>query len=129
MQFNKRNLPGFRSEIATALASIEAKHGVKFDLGRITFTDTNFRVKLECTSASDNSGNSVDPRETKFLANTWRYNISNAAFGKSFTSRGRKFKIVGLNPRAKKYPLSVEDAKGGRFKMPMSELPNNLKAR
>ena len=129
MEFTKSNLPGFRADIATALASVEAKHGVKFDLGRISYTATNFRVKLECNSASDQSGNAVDPRLTKFLANTFRYNISDAAFGQTFTSRGRKFKIVGLNPRAKKYPLSVEDTKGGRYKMPMSALPNNLKAR
>lgn len=129
MQFNRKNLPAFRADIDAALAALETKHGVKFELGRITFTESNFRVKLECTSAADKSGNSVDPRKVKFDANTWRYNISTAAFGQTFTKGGRKYKIVGLNPRAKKYPLQCEAPNGQQWKMPIDSLPTNLRAR
>lgn len=129
MQFNRKNLPSFRTEIEQALAAVEAKNGVKFDLGRITFTESNFRVKLECTSAADKSGNAVDPRQVKFDANVWRYNIAKDAFGKTFTKGGRKYKIVGLNPRAKKYPLNCEAPNGQQWKMPITSLPTNLRAR
>ncbi|MCK5644995.1 MAG: hypothetical protein KAJ19_29615 [Gammaproteobacteria bacterium] len=129
MQFNRKNLNTFRSEINTALAAIEAKHGVKFEIGRITFTDNNFRTRLECTSASDKSGNAVDPRQTKFEANSWKFNIAKDAFGKTFSKGGRKYKIVGLNPRAKKYPLQCEAPNGQQWKMPLDSLPTNLRAR
>lgn len=129
MQFNRKNLPSFRLEIEQALAAVEAKHNVKFELGRITFTDNNFRTKLECTTTADRSGNTVDPRQVKFDANSWRYNIAKDAFGKTFSKGGRKYKIVGLNPRAKKYPLNCEAPNGQQWKMPISSLPQNLRAR
>jgi len=129
MNFNRKNLPGFRLEIEQALAAVEAKHNVKFDLGRITFTESNFRTKLECTSTADRSGNTVDPRQVKFDQNSWRFNIAKDAFGKTFTKGGRKYKIVGLNPRAKKYPLNCEAPNGQQWKMPITSLPQNLRAR
>ena len=128
MQFNRKNLPGFRREIEQALAAVEAKHNVKFDLGRITFTDSNFRVKLECTTTADRSGNAVDPRKVKFDQNSWRYRISKDAFGKTFTKGGRKYTIVGLNPRAKKYPLQCESPNGQQWKMPIEALPQHLRS-
>lgn len=128
MSFTKTNLKNIRADIAEALASVEATYNCKFDLGNIRFSDSNFRAKLECNSVADASGNAINPAEVHFDQNRWRIGIAKDAFGKSFRSQGEKFTIVGINTRAKKYPVQAENARGRRYKFPMSAIPANLKA-
>lgn len=128
MQFNKTNLKIIRADIDAALASVEAKHGIKFNLGNIRFSDNDFRGKLECNSVADASGNAINPAEVHFNDNRWRVGLARDAFGKTFRSNGRTFTIVGVNTRAKKYPVKATDPNGGMYKFPMSSLPANLKS-
>ena len=54
--------------------------------------------------------------------------VKKTAFGKTFTSQGRKFKITGLNTRAKKYPIQASTVGGKRYKFNVSQLPANLRS-
>lgn len=128
MSFTKTNLKNIRADIEAALASVEATYNCKFSLGNIRFSDHNFRGKLECNSVADASGNTINPAEVHFNDNRWRVGLAKDAFGKTFTAQGRRYTIVGVNTRAKKYPVQAETAAGRRYKFPMSALPASLKA-
>lgn len=126
MRFNRTNLKAIRADINTALKAVEKKHGVSFNLGNIRFSDSDFRGKLECFSATDNSGNAVDIDKQNFESKAWLVGVKKTAFGKTFTSQGTKFTITGINTRAKKYPIQATNAKGKRYKFCVSQLPSNL---
>lgn len=128
MSFTKTNLKNIRADIHAALATVEATYNCKFDLGRITFTDNNFRGKLECNSTSDRSGNTINPAEQNFDQNRWKIGIAKEAFGKSFRVNGTKYTITGINTRAKKYPVQATNPQGATYKFAMRQLPANLKA-
>ena len=128
MNFNRTNIKALRADIATALAAVENQHGVSFKLGNIRFSDNDFRGKLECFSASDNSGKAVNVDKQKFESKAFLVGVKTTSFGKTFTSNGRKFTINGINTRAKKYPIQASTATGKRFKFPVSSLPANLRS-
>ena len=124
MQFNRNNLKTIRADISAALASVEAKHDVTFDLGNIRFGDTNFRGKLECNAVADKNGKAVDPNKVKFEQNYFRFGLDKDAYGKTFSKAGRKYTVTGINPRAKKYPVKCTSPNGQVWKMPVSALPH-----
>jgi len=123
MKFNRSKVKQLRNEIATALASVEKKHGVSFDLGRITFTDTDFRGKLTCKSADPDAGRKIFERDAV------RVGVKKEAYGKTFTtSSGRTFRITGINTRAKKYPVNAETVNTKEaYKFAVTMLPKNLR--
>lgn len=128
MYFTKTNLRTIRSDIDAALAAVEAKHDIKFNLGNIRFSNNNFRAKFEANVVADASGNVVNPDEVHFNQNRWRIGIAKDAFGKTFTFQGETFTVSGINTRAKKYPVKANDRNGRRFKFSMNSLPTSLKA-
>ena len=128
MNFNRTNIKALRADIDAALAAVEKQHGVSFKLGNIRFTDNDFRCKLECFSASDNSGNAVNVDKQNFESKAFLVGVKTTSFGKTFTSRGRKFTITGINTRANKYPIQASTANGKRYKFPVTSLPANLRS-
>lgn len=129
MTFDKYNLKTIRNDIDAALATVEAKHGVKFNLGNIRFNSNDFRAKLECVSATNASGNTVNPDQVKFEANAFMFGIKKDAFGKTFKIGKSNYKITGLNPRRHKYPVSaIRVASGRSYKFAVRQLPTRLRS-
>ena len=129
MSITKASLPRIRNDINAALAAVEAKHNIRFNIGRITYeTGSNFRTKLEAVSTADHSGNAINPDKIQFEKNAWRVGVKKDAFGQKFTSGRKHFTITGINTRAKKYPINAVTASGKRYKFPVSMLPSSLQA-
>jgi len=129
MKFNKSNVRQFRADITDALKAVEKQHGVSFSIGNIRFTDNDFRTKLECFSVTDNSGNSVDAAKVAFEQKAFRVGVKKSAYGQTFKQGNRTFKIVGINTRAKVYPIQAESVnRGTRYKFPLSAIPQNLRS-
>ena len=51
-KFENHNLNLLRSEMASALKDIEAKHGIKFDLGNISYSANEFTMKVKAKTLS-----------------------------------------------------------------------------
>jgi len=126
MRFNKSNLKSIRADIDAALKAVEKKHGVSFNLGNIRYSDNDFRGKLECFSATDNSGNTVNIDKQNFESKAWLVGVKKTSFGKTFTVGRKTYTICGINTRAKKYPIQATNAQGQRYKFCVSQLPSNL---
>ena len=122
MKFTRAKVKTLRADIDKALAAIEKKHGVEFNLGTIRFSDTDFRGTLKCVSADKDAGRKMFERDA------FRIGLKRDAYGKTFTHVGRDYRVVGVNTRAKKYPVNVEDvASGGTYKMAAAALPQSLR--
>lgn len=128
MTFDRSNLKTIRNDIDAALAAVEKKHGIKFNLGNIRYSANDFRTKLECVSVTSANGAPVDADKVKFEQNAFLFGVKKDAFGKSFTSHGRRFTITGINPRAKRYPVTAVGPQGGGYKFPVDSLPAKLRA-
>lgn len=121
MTFTRAKVKTLRADIDKALAAVEKKHGVEFNLGTIRFSDTDFRGTLKCVSSDSDAGRKMFERDAL------RVGLKKTSYGKEFTFRARKYRVVGVNTRAKKYPVKVADvATGGTYKMGLDCLPNDL---
>jgi len=114
--FTRANLPQVQSEIDNALKQVGEKLGITFSMGGIRFTSGKFTTKLTANASSDQG--EID--QSEWNANAWKFGFQNDDFGKSFVMRLETYKIVGIKPRSKKYPILGMDKNGKTFKFPAS---------
>lgn len=124
MNITPQTLNQFRQDFEQAVSALEAKYQIKMDLGRITYDEQGFRGKLTAVANSQDESNSI--MELNFKNNAEQYGLKANDLGKSFMSKGRSLKIVGLNPRARRFPIIAEDLVGNKFAVTVSTV-NNLK--
>lgn len=58
--FTKAKIADIRKDIDAALAAVGAKHRIKLEIGRITYTDNSFTTKLTANNTDEN-GNKIIP--------------------------------------------------------------------
>lgn len=133
-RITKAMLGPLRHEIEEALDNILANHGLRAELGSITYTDLSFRAKLEVSvDAEDENGLDVAAKREWDL-HCFRSNLNEDDFGKKFkTPRGEAFTITSYNRRGRKTPvIATRDKDGVEFRFSgsvISELLNRPRRR
>lgn len=117
-QFDRTNLKEIREQIEQALLSVSQKYKIAFKVGSMTFSDNEFRAKLEAVIQSSNSSG-MSVKQIQALENVKKYgfmfNIKETDLGKTFTSNGDTFKFVGIMPNRPKFPILGEDVNNGKL--------------
>jgi len=111
-EFNRQNCRTIDNAINDALKQVEAQFGVTIKIGGGRFSSNEFTTKITVST-----GDGTDAAKEKFGLYAFRYNLKNSDFGKTFTSNGEIFRISGIKPRGKKYPIMAERVRdGARYK-------------
>jgi len=112
-EFNRNNLDIMRASINSKLAELESDFNIKIKLGRIGYSDSNFTAKVECNLVKD--GQVIETIATDFdrYKDAWGLQFS---LGYTFLSNDTRYKVVGLKPRNRKYPIIAETSSGIRYK-------------
>ena len=130
----RSNVATIRSDLDAALRQVAAKHGLDFSLGRITFTATSVRCKLEgisrVTGATANTvtapvnANSADMnRLLQFISDRGlKVDLTKTFY---FAGIGQA-KVIGYIPRRPKYPFVVQTVAGKRYKTSKSSFANSV---
>jgi len=91
---------------------------------RASYTDDVIKFTFEVSTRNeDGSVNSKEASSFKALAREYGFEPSD--LGREFTSLndGKRFRIIGLNTRARKMPIICERLEdGGRYKFPSSNI-------
>lgn len=110
----KESLKTLRADMDAALASVGAKHGVRFRLGSCTFWPTTAKFKLELATVGDN-GVVVDKDMETLRRYTDILGLSMKDLEKTFKLwDGRSYKLAGYVPRRYSRPFVLVDAVSGR---------------
>lgn len=103
----------FRSDFAIAIKHLEKKYELKMDLGNISYSESQFTVKLTVDSTSKKAlGGAKSVNEKNWNKNAPYYGFSKDDFGKTFTKNGRTFTITGWNSRSNKYKIILTSDRG-----------------
>lgn len=116
------NFKQFRREFAEAVTELEQKHGLRIKLGNITYDDFGFKGKIDVTSVGKDAVNDPEALEKiKFAQNCQAFpNISPDDYGREFENSHGTYVVVGLSPKAHKYPIIAKDKSNGKkYKFPM----------
>ena len=103
-----------RDDISEALEPIAEKYGITIEPGNVSYTDIDATMKLSLKAAGD-----VDYELEKFNQLCQSYGFEPEHYRMDVFLSGQRFKLVGFNPKAQKYPLLIEADNGKRYKAPV----------
>lgn len=107
-QFDNKNLDVLRDDLETTLTNYGNKVGLKFDLGRFTYSETNVTMKIESTIDGAKSNREKDlERFTHYKTNdpyTNRYGvIQEGTIVVGYESKNTKYPLIIKKPNGKSY--------------------------
>ena len=109
---DKDKIKEIRKDMDAALRVIGSKHSLAFEIGRITYSDNGFGARVEAVMTS-NSGESK--MAIDFRDKCGKYGFVPEDLGKMFKdSSGNNYRIIGLKPRNRKYPIIAEKLNNGK---------------
>ena len=119
--FNPAALSAIRADMVAALASVEAKYGIKIGLGKINYTDSDFTCKMttmiaDTVAEATADGAKVDPKwVVDFNRSYFVFGLKKEDLGRVIKYQGRDLKLVGTRSRAN-MPLVVQEVGTPNFK-------------
>jgi hypothetical protein len=112
-----KTLTAISADIKLALEAIAVKHGVALAMGRGRYTHTQGTLKVE-VSLLGSDGKGVDKYAEAFTQLADLYGFKASELGTQFKFGNNTFQIIGLNTKAKAYPIlakNVATGKGFKF--------------
>lgn len=106
-------------EMLKACQDVAARHGLVVDAKEVAGVDLRwgfdlaFRVSIPLPD-----GTVLDPERLRFEALAEAFGLSAADYGRQFSTGRETFRLVGIDPRRPKYPVSAEripDGQGFKF--------------
>lgn len=119
---SRKEFTDFRNDVKQALTGIEEKYGISLSLGGITYSDIQFTMKINATVLA--KGKSKDQMVFEEYCNL--YGFKPEDFGKTFSLNNKTFKLISINPKARKYSIIGINEKGDRYKFDLDTVKNNI---
>lgn len=125
-QFDGQTLDVLRAELNEVLKPLSEKHGISFDIGRMSYESDNVRF----TVTSNVVPEGVDPQYAEDYRSLEKYGrmygLSTDDFMKVVEKPGGNITILGVNPKSPKYCINgMKDGK--RFRFTEGTIANYLK--
>ena len=120
-KFDRNAVKEVGAEVAKALQEVADKFGITYDHKGGTFDPTigTFSVKGDFSVAG--------AKQAKFEQLVAYYApLTVEDFNREFTMSGKTLRIVGLNNRAPKKPVILEDSNGGQYKSTVDSVARAL---
>ena len=103
----------FRADFKETVKSLEEKYGIAVTINNISYTKDSFHFKTECceVKAGENK------EEADFKKYCRLYDFTEEDYNKSFTTfNGKRYTLIGFNPKAPKFPYLIKDDNGKVFR-------------
>jgi hypothetical protein len=117
---NEEKIRMVKNDLIAAFNDIGRKHNIVLNMGTLSYNDLYFTVSLK--------GRFLDAQGTTEAADKalWdfyaaKFGLKSEWFGKTITIGTHTYKIVGIAPKARKYPVIGEEH-GKKFKLTSAEV-------
>ena len=98
---------------------VAARHGLVAEAKEIADVDLRWEFDLTFrVSIPLPDGTALDPERLRFEALAEAFGLSSTDYGRQFSADRESFRVVGIDPRRPKYPISAEripDGQGFKF--------------
>ena len=109
--FTKAGLKTIRASLNKAFREVEEAHGIKLNMGNISFDETTFRTKLEASIVNE-KGIVEDRQRTDFTKYATMYDLNPEWLDKEIVLGDDTFTVTGLNTKASKNVVRIEKGNG-----------------
>jgi len=110
-------------EVEKALNGVAEKFGLAVKVGTRRFgtKDMRFPVEFVITEVDKDSGEMLSPEAMAYKKLAGSFGLDSEWLGAEFETYQGRYKIVGLKPRNRKYPVLADDVRTGKkYKFPVS---------
>jgi hypothetical protein len=123
---NRNKVRLLREALFTALRPFGLEQKISVSLGNASFSSSSVEFKVNLNEVAAD-GLVLSREAVAFQEQAPRYGLMSSDLGQTFHSRGKSFRITGLNTRAKRYPINAEDiSTGKRFKFASETVVRSL---
>jgi hypothetical protein len=123
-QFDKSLARLTSEQLVNELSAFARSRGINIAMKGGRFTEQCLTVKLELATTSKGVVHTAIAEAFKRHAPL--FGLKKSDLGRSFKHAGDSYTIIGLKPRASRFPVVVESTNGKRFKMPVSYVQQGL---
>jgi hypothetical protein len=109
--FTKSGLKTIRASLNKAFREVEEAHGIKLNIGNISYEDTTFRTTLKASIVNER-GIVEDRERTDFTKYATMFDLNPEWLDKEIVLNGRTFTITGLNTKASKNNIRIQAENG-----------------
>lgn len=130
-EFNRKNLKELRPEIQAVLDMIHHEYGVKIELGSMSFSADKFTARITGYAGEEADKGRSERRENEFeqcfRLQSFLLGLKETDLGKKFGMGGKDYILIGMKPKAQKYPLLGKDVETGKtFKFSVDSVKAGL---
>lgn len=128
-KFDRASVRQILAECEEALRPVAEKYGLTLDRKGKTYYQDALPVMYQLlVTKMDEDGNVLSADAKAFQEQAFLYGLEPSDLGREFKSRGDTFRITGLKPRSRKYPVLAKNVKTGKtFKFPAESVKAGLK--
>lgn len=128
-QFDRNTVKVLMDDCRVALESVAQKYGLTLDRKGNTYRRDSLPVMFHfLIQKTDEKGNVLSAAHQEFRKYALLFGLHPDDFGKEVCLNGDWFKISGLKPKSRKFPiLGVHMKSGKEFKLPLEGVKMNLK--
>lgn len=124
MKFDRKNIKDLRIQIQDLLDNAFDGSEVDIKVENISFSPSEATIKLSAFAEG-----AEEAAKAEWDMYCHRFDMSPSDFGREFTSRGTRYKIVGLKTGRPKFPIMAERmSDNASYKMPASMVVRGLNA-
>jgi hypothetical protein len=109
--FTKAGLKTIRASLNKAFREVEEAHGIKLNIGNISYENTTFRTTLKASIVNER-GIVEDRERTDFTKYATMFDLNPEWLDKEIVLNGRTFTITGLNTKASKNNIRIQAENG-----------------
>ena len=109
---NNQTLDEFNIDARNVLEVLAKRHGLKMEGSRISYSSSDFTVKVKFELLENESG--VSGAKENWKKNCEYSNLKVSMFGKTFTDRDGKFRVVGFNRKARTNVVELQNIATGK---------------
>ena len=109
--FTKSGLKTIRASLNKAFREVEEAHGIKLNIGNISYENTTFRTTLKASIVNER-GIVEDRERTDFTKYATMFDLNPEWLDKEIVLNGRTFTITGLNRKASKNNIRIQAENG-----------------
>jgi hypothetical protein len=107
-------LKSFSKDFPSAVKSLEEKYGIKIQLGSISYSETEFHARINCTEVTPSGEKKVDIDNFNWLK---QYLGFKGNIGDTYTDRkGITYTVYDLDGKKPKFPVLVKGSDGKNYK-------------
>jgi hypothetical protein len=111
MRFTNDNLDQIRAELNNVLRNYGISHTMDFKIGKFTYNDNSFKTTLEAF----NTETGISGEQASFNQGRGKFGIPADWYGAIVELSGVEYEVVGINTRARKYPISLRNTTTGNI--------------